>query len=118
MLAVRIYFVFMEGKLVVRDKLVKLIQKTFVAVYSEEFIKLVLSISGMTEDEKIDSFIRGFKSGIRKEVMFRQCVSIQECMVNVNRVDFILWLIYSFGFIFNYQLSVGDTVIFMELGVV
>lgn len=116
-LAVRTHFVLMEGKLVARDKLAKLTQKTFVAAYSEEFIKLVLSIPGMTEDEKIDSFTRGLKPGTRKEVMLRQCASIQECMANANRVDSILWSTHSFGSISNHQSSVGDTATPMELGV-
>lgn len=39
--------------------------------YTEEFFNIVFSIFGITEQEKVDRFVRGLKLVIRKEVWLR-----------------------------------------------
>lgn len=72
-----------------QDKLSRLVQTTSVAAFSEEFLNLVLCIPDMTEREKIHLFICGLKAGTRKEVMIRQCQTLDEAMVVADKVDFV-----------------------------
>lgn len=80
-------FVPREGWQVAQDKLSRLVQTTSVAAFSEEFLNLVLCIPDMTEREKIHLFTRGLKASTRKEVMVRQCQTLDEAMVVADRVD-------------------------------
>lgn len=114
--AVKQQFVPLEGRQVARDRLAKLTQRTSVANNSEEFNKIVLGIPGMTEDEKINRYTKGLKLGPRKEVMPRQCTSLQECMLIANRMDSILWVTRGFGSGNQGQASTADTATPMELG--
>lgn len=52
-----------------RDKLRKLVQRTSVSAYLNEFRNLVITIPNINEDEKLDKFCAGLKPMIRLEVL-------------------------------------------------
>lgn len=62
LLVLKQHFIPLEGRLVARDKLARLSQRTSITAYNEAFLKLVLSIPGMAEDEKVDRYTRGLKA--------------------------------------------------------
>lgn len=81
------HFVPLDSKQTGRDKLAKLVQTGSVAAYSEIFLRTVLSILGITEDEKVDRFTRGLKPAAQREVWLRDCQTLEEAMRVASRVD-------------------------------
>lgn len=76
---------------VARDKLARLVQHTSVASYIEEFLALMLCIPDMTEQDRVDRFVRGLKIGPRKEVMVRRCQTLDEAMAVADRTDAVFY---------------------------
>lgn len=70
-----------------RDRLATLVQKTSVVAYIEEFLTVVLAISSMTEEEKVDKFTRGLRGQVHREVQVRQYNTLQDAMTLATRVD-------------------------------
>ena len=70
-----------------RDKLANLKQAKSVQEYVNKFRSLILEIPGITEDEKIDRFIRGLKEKIRMEVELREPTTLNETIRISDRYD-------------------------------
>jgi len=70
-----------------RDKLAKLKQTRSVQEYATSFRSLTLEIPGISEDEKIDRFIRGLKDQIRMEVELREPSTVNEAIRIADRYD-------------------------------
>lgn len=85
--AIKVQFVPVHGELAARNQLAALRQRTTVASYSEEFLTLVLSVPGMDESEKVDRFTRGLKWQVQKEVVLRDCTTLQQAMSIAAKVD-------------------------------
>lgn len=68
-----------------RDKLRRLVQRTSVSTYLNEFRNIVLTISSIGEDEKLDKFVSGLKPQIRIEVLKSNPQSLDEaCNIALN----------------------------------
>lgn len=80
-------FVPIEAWQKARDKLARLSQRTLVAAYSEEFLSLILTIPDMTEQDRVDTYVRGLKFGPRKEVMLRRCRTLDDTMAVADRTN-------------------------------
>lgn len=75
-----------------RDRLAELMQTGSVRTYASIFRSTVMSIPGITDDEKKDRFLRGLKPHIQREVRMR-CPESFEIAVNLAvRLDSMRWL--------------------------
>lgn len=90
-------FVPVESWQVARDKLARLNQRTSVATYNEEFTSLMLSIPDMTEQDRVDKYVRGLKLGPKKEVMIRRCKTLADAMATADRVDAVFYSVRNWG---------------------
>lgn len=70
-----------------QEKLSRLYQRGSVSVYVEEFLNLVLSIPDMTERDKVHLFAKGLKRETRKEVLLRQCLTLDDAMKVADMMD-------------------------------
>ena len=70
-----------------RDQLAALRQRTSVRAYATEFKRLLLEIGNVSEDEKLDRFVRGLKFSIRKEVELREPTSLSQAISISERYD-------------------------------
>ena len=70
-----------------RDKLVKLQQRKSVQEYAAQFRSLVLEIPGISEDEKLDRFIRGLKENTRMEVECKEPNNLNDAIKIADRYD-------------------------------
>ena len=66
-----------DSKKDARNRLVYCQQRHFVTGYFKEFTMLTLSIPGMTEEEKLDRFIRGLRPHLQREVLLREHHTLQ-----------------------------------------
>ena len=76
-----------NSRKIARDKLTKLKQSKSVQDYATTFRSLVLEISGISEDEKVDRFIRGLKDQIRMEVELREPSTLNDAIRIADRYD-------------------------------
>lgn len=74
---------------IARDKLASLHQITSVHEYSFQFRTLVLEIPSMSEEEKIDRFVRGLKPQTRREVDLREPMTLNDAIRIADRFDVI-----------------------------
>lgn len=74
-----------------RDKLRKLVQKTSVSSYLNEFRNLVLTITDINEGEKLDKFCAGLKPNVRLEVLKSGPSTIDEAARIALNVDSALY---------------------------
>lgn len=72
-----------------RDKLANLVQERSVRSYIQEFQRLCLRITDMSEAEKLDRFLRGLKRHVRVEVELREPHTFDEAARMAERVDVI-----------------------------
>ena len=70
-----------------RDSLRACKQKNTVAGYLSAFRNIILTIPGMTENEKCDKFVDGFKPKIQFEVRKANCSDFEECTKIPMRVE-------------------------------
>lgn len=71
-----------------RDRLASLRQTTFaVRDYVRDFRTVCLDIPAMSEDEKLDRFVRGLKSSIRREVELRDPQGFDEAVKLAEKFD-------------------------------
>lgn len=77
-----------EGRLA-RDLLAFANQRGHVHIYTKYFRSLLLKIPDMTEAEARDRYIRGLKPEIRKEVLLRDCRSLNDTIKVAERYDLI-----------------------------
>ena len=76
---------------VARDKLFSLKQSSSVIKYVYEFNMLCLDIPNISEDEKLDKFIRGLRQNVQTEVMIEDPVTLVKAMELAQRIDSIQW---------------------------
>lgn len=74
-----------------RDRLVNLRQTRSVQDYAYHFRSIIIDIPGMTEDEKIDRFVRGLKDRIRQEVDLREPGTLDKAISLADRYDAMLF---------------------------
>lgn len=72
---------------IARDRLAELRQRNSVQAYAYEFRNIVADIPGMTEDEKVDKFVRGLKDRTRQEVDIRDPRTLDEAVRIADRYD-------------------------------
>ena len=72
---------------IARDRLAELRQRNSVQSYAFEFRNITAEIPGMTEDEKVDKFIRGLKEKTRQEVDIRDPKTLDEAIRIADRYD-------------------------------
>lgn len=72
---------------IARDKLAELKQRNSVQSYAFEFRNIVAELPSMTEEEKVDKFIRGLKDRTRQEVDIRDPKSLEEAIRIADRFD-------------------------------
>jgi hypothetical protein len=77
-----------------RDKLAKWRQLKSVHVYSQSFLKIILDIPKITEDENIDRYSRGLKTSIWEEVCTHNYTILDELMNDAERVEAAKWRKY------------------------
>ena len=95
--AIQTYFRPVNAKKQARDKIAELKQRASVKSYANEFRTLLLEIPDMSEDEKLDRFVRGLRFSIRKEVELRDPKSLTEAMSIAERYDSISFGLRSHG---------------------
>lgn len=74
-----------------RDRLRKLRQTKSVSRYLSDFRNIILAISGMTDEEKMDRFIEGLKHSIRIEVLKAQVDTFEDCARVALNIDSAIW---------------------------
>ena len=72
---------------VARDRLVNLVQVNSVIKYVYEFNLLCLDVPNMSEDEKLDKFVRGLKPNIQSQVLIEDPLTVHEAMSVAQRID-------------------------------
>ncbi len=72
---------------VARDKLASLVQRNSVQNYAYQFRLAILDIDNISEEEKIDRFLRGLKPAIQRELELRPPATLQEAISIAERVD-------------------------------
>jgi hypothetical protein len=72
---------------VARDMLAKITQKGTVPAYSKYFRALLLKIPDMTDAEARDRYMRGLKPQIAREVLLRDCTSLNDMIRIAERFD-------------------------------
>lgn len=72
---------------IARDKLAELRQRNSVQAYVFEFRNVVAEVPNMSEEEKVDKFIRGLKEKTRQEVDIRDPKSLEEAIRIADRYD-------------------------------
>lgn len=77
-----------------RDKISELRQTTSVRDYTCQFRQLCTIISSMSEDEKLDRYIRGLKLRTRKEVEIREPSTFLEAVRIAEKMDICLDRVY------------------------
>lgn len=70
-----------------RKRLRYLRQRTSVAAFYAEFMRLVLQIPGITEDEKMDRFLSGLKPNLQREVTIRNPDTFKEMVKLAHTLD-------------------------------
>lgn len=70
-----------------RDKLRELVQTKSVSSYLESFRNIIISISDLSEAEKLDKFVSGLKPMIRLEVLKAGCNNIDDASRVALNVD-------------------------------
>ena len=91
--AITDYFTPVNSRKQARDRLAALRQTTSVRAYATEFRKVILEIGNVSEDEKLDRFIRGLKFNVRKEVELREPQTLTEAIGISERYDSISFAI-------------------------
>ena len=72
---------------IARDRLAELRQRNSVQQYAHEFRTITADIPGISEDEKIDRFVRGLKDRTRQEVDIRDPKTLDEAVRIADRYD-------------------------------
>ena len=72
---------------IARDKLAEVKQRGSVQAYAYEFRNIITDVPGITEDEKVDKFVRGLKERTRQEVDIRDPKSLDEAVRIADRFD-------------------------------
>ena len=85
--AITDYFTPVNSKKQARDRLAALRQTSSVRTYATEFRKVILEIGNISEDEKLDRFVRGLKFSVRKEVELREPQTVTEAIGISERYD-------------------------------
>lgn len=80
-----------------KDKPARLNQRTSVATYNKEFMNRMLSIPEMTEQDRVDKYVRGLKLGPKKEVMICRCKTLEDAMATADRADAVFYSIQSWN---------------------
>lgn len=73
-----------------RDRMARLRQTHSVQAYIHAFRSIALEIPSMTEEEKLDKFLRGLRDEIRVPVELRGPTSMEEAATFAERVDAII----------------------------
>ena len=76
---------------VARDKLAALRQDTSVRLYATEFRNIALDIPSITDDEKLDKFLRGLKRKTREQVELKEPATFDEAVRLAERFDTLAW---------------------------
>ena len=74
------YFTPVNSKRQTRDRLAALRQTSLVRAYATELRKVILEIGNVSEDEKLDRFVRGLKFSVRKQVELREPQTLTEAI--------------------------------------
>jgi hypothetical protein len=74
-----------------RDRLAALKQTRSVRAFSSIYRTVCLLIPGMTEDEKLDRYVRGLKLKIKTEVLLREPQNVDEAMRLAEKYDDLLY---------------------------
>ena len=72
------------------NRLVYCQQRHSVTGYFKEFTMLTLSIPGMTEEEKLDRFVRGLRPHLQREVLLREPHTLQEACHIAYKLETVL----------------------------
>src|SRR4051812_5150379 len=76
-----------NAKKIARDKLAALHQIHSVAKYNFEITQLFLEIGDVSDNEKLDKYVRGLKDKIRLEVELAEPTTLKAAMTKAQRVD-------------------------------
>ena len=81
----------LNWKKIARDRLHHLHQTGSVSQYIYTFHALCLDVGNISEDEKLDRFIRGLKQRVQQEVELQDPQSVETAMQIAQRIDSIQW---------------------------
>lgn len=85
------YFAPLSATIVARDTLARLVQKSSVKSYTEEFKRLLLNIPDIAEGEKLDRYRRGLKREVRLQLALTNPASFQQACIMAEQVDSVLY---------------------------
>ncbi len=85
--AIREQFKPVNATKVARDKLANLRQTRSVQEYASAFRMIALEIPSLTEDEKLDRFVRGLKLNAQRELVLHPVGTLNEAVRIAERVD-------------------------------
>lgn len=97
-----------------RDKLAALKQNVTVRAYATAFRNITLDIPGITDEEKLDKFLRGLKQRTREQVELKEPANFDEAVRLAERYDTLAWRYGSLSSPPTFQPDVAP----MELGAV